>query len=88
MTDEEIMRQLSQAVRDDDALAAEEMVAVGQQQHPEWDWPLLANSSVVQPVRSRRATCLAATTRAERSWRIIRPLGIALAKLYYREAWM
>jgi hypothetical protein len=38
MTDDEIMRQLSQA-RDDDVLAAEEMVTTGQEQHPEWDWP-------------------------------------------------
>jgi hypothetical protein len=29
MTDDEIMRQLSRAVRDDDVLAAEEMVATG-----------------------------------------------------------
>jgi hypothetical protein len=37
MTDDEIMRQLSQAVRVDDVLAAEEMVEVGQEQHPECD---------------------------------------------------
>ena len=36
MTDDQIMRRLSQAVRDHDLLAAEEMVEVGQQQHPEW----------------------------------------------------
>jgi hypothetical protein len=42
MTDDEIMRQLSQAVRDDDVFAAEEMVTVGQEQHPEWDWPFMA----------------------------------------------
>ena len=41
MTDDEIMRQLSHAVRDDDVLTAEEMIEVGQQ-HPEWDWPFLA----------------------------------------------
>jgi hypothetical protein len=29
MTDDEIMRQLSQAVRDDDLLAAEELVVTG-----------------------------------------------------------
>ena len=48
MTDEEIMRQLSQAVRDDDLLAAEEMVEVGQEQHPEWDWPFLATVLWIQ----------------------------------------
>jgi hypothetical protein len=42
MTDDEIMRQLSKAVRDDNLLAAEEMVTTGQQRHPEWNWPLLA----------------------------------------------
>jgi hypothetical protein len=35
MTDDEIMRQLSQVIRDDDMLAAEKMVTTGQQQHPE-----------------------------------------------------
>jgi len=48
MTDEEIMRQLSQAVRDDDVLAAEEMVTAGQQQHPEWDWPFMATVLWIQ----------------------------------------
>ena len=48
MTDDEIMRQLSQAVRDDDVLAAEEMVTAGQQQHPEWDWPFLATVLWIQ----------------------------------------
>jgi hypothetical protein len=47
MTDDEIMRQLSQAVRDD-VLAAEEMVAVGQEQHPEWDWPFMATVLWIQ----------------------------------------
>jgi hypothetical protein len=47
MTDDEIMRQLSQAVRDD-VLAAEEMVEVGQEQHPEWDWPFLATVLWIQ----------------------------------------
>jgi hypothetical protein len=42
MTEEEIMRQLSQAVRDENLLAAEEMVTAGQEQHPEWDWPVMA----------------------------------------------
>jgi hypothetical protein len=46
MTDDEIMRQLSQAVRDDDVFAAEEMVTVGQEQHPEWDWPFLGHGAV------------------------------------------
>jgi hypothetical protein len=47
MTDDEIMRQLSQAVRDDDVLAAEELVTAGQQ-HPEWDWPFLATVLWIQ----------------------------------------
>ena len=48
MTDDEIMRQLSQAVRDDDVLAAEEMVTVGQEQHPEWSWPFMATVLWIQ----------------------------------------
>ena len=48
MTDDENMRQLSQAVRNDDVLAAEEMVAVGQEQHPEWDWPFMATVLWIQ----------------------------------------
>ena len=48
MTDDELMRQLSQAVRDDDVLAAEEMVTTGQQQHPEWDWPFMATVLWIQ----------------------------------------
>jgi hypothetical protein len=48
MTDDEIMRQLSQAVRDDDVLAAEEMVTAGQQEHPEWDWSFLATVLWIQ----------------------------------------
>jgi hypothetical protein len=48
MTDDEIMGQLSQAVRDDDMLAAEEMVEVGQEQHPEWNWPFLATVLWIQ----------------------------------------
>jgi hypothetical protein len=48
MTDDEIMRQLSQAVRADDVLAAEEMVTTGQEQHPEWDWPFLATVLWIQ----------------------------------------
>jgi hypothetical protein len=48
MTDEEIMRQLSQAVRDDDVLAAEEMVTAGQEQHPEWDWQFLSTVLWIQ----------------------------------------
>jgi hypothetical protein len=48
VTDDEIMRQLSQAVRADDVLAAEEMVEVGQEQHPEWDWPFMATVLWIQ----------------------------------------
>ena len=48
MTEDEIMRQLSQAVRDDDVLAAEEMVTAGQQEHAEWDWPFLATVLWIQ----------------------------------------
>ena len=48
MTDDEIMRQLSQAVPDDDVWAPEEMVTVGQQEHPEWDWPFLATVLWIQ----------------------------------------
>jgi hypothetical protein len=48
MTDDEIMRQLSQAVRHDDVLAAEETVTVGQEQYPEWDWPFLATVLWIQ----------------------------------------
>jgi hypothetical protein len=47
MTDE-IMRQLSQAIRDDDVLAAEELITTGQEQHPEWDWPFLATVLWIQ----------------------------------------
>jgi hypothetical protein len=48
MTEDEIMRRLSQAIRDDDLAAAEEMVEVGQEQHPEWDWPFLATVLWIQ----------------------------------------
>jgi hypothetical protein len=47
MTDDEVMRQLSQAVRDD-VLAAEELGHSRSEQHPEWDWPFLATVLWIQ----------------------------------------
>jgi hypothetical protein len=42
MTEDQVMRQLTQAVRDDDPFAADAAVRAGQQQHPVWDWQLIA----------------------------------------------
>jgi hypothetical protein len=48
MSEDEIMRRLALAVRDDDVLAAEEMVTTGQEQHPEWDWQFMATVLWIQ----------------------------------------
>ena len=78
MTEDEIMRQLSQAVRDDDLLTAEELVAVGQQQHPGGpgrSWPRCCGSSATRWRRSPGppATGLAAVAAlAGRLWPPVR----------------
>jgi hypothetical protein len=51
-----IMRQLSQAVPDDDVLPPEELVTVERQQHPEWDWPFLATCCRSSAARSWNTT--------------------------------
>jgi hypothetical protein len=48
MTEDQVMRQLTQAVRDDDPFAADAAVKAGQQQHPVWDWQLIATVLWVQ----------------------------------------
>jgi hypothetical protein len=48
MTEDAVMQQLTQAVRDDDPIAADAAVRAGQQQHPEWDWQLIATVLWVQ----------------------------------------
>lgn len=47
-TEDQVMRQLTQAVRDDDPFGAEAAVTAGQQQHPAWDWQLIATVLGVQ----------------------------------------
>jgi hypothetical protein len=48
MTEDQVMAQLTQAVRDDDPFAADAAVRAGQQQHPAWDWQLIATVLWVQ----------------------------------------
>jgi hypothetical protein len=41
MSEDELMRRLTRAVHYDDLLAADALVTVGRDQHPEWDWQFL-----------------------------------------------
>jgi hypothetical protein len=85
MTDDEIMRQLSQA-RDDDVLAAEEMVKVGQEQHPEWDWPFpptarrFTRQELKRDLPGSSDHCPSVLAEHPAAW-------VALPSLSYREVW-
>jgi hypothetical protein len=69
------MRRLTRAVRDDDLLAADALVTVGRQQHPEWDWQFLSTVLWIQRGQAQEQPPRQPAWRWWRRWLACGPQG-------------